>query len=165
MVEYVKNREYYLKKFREYRLEHIDKYAAYDAERWRGDPERRAQNKRATARRRQKTRRVKAAQGKIWEQKNPDKVRSKRHKRRAKKMFAEGSFSDRDIQDILSRQKNNCFWCKNPIQVGKHSADHYIPLNRGGTNWPSNIVVACHSCNSKKGDKLPYEFRKYLKEI
>lgn len=34
--------------------------------------------------------------------------------------------------------------------------DHYIPVCRGGTDDPSNLVVACNSCNSEKAGKLPF---------
>lgn len=33
--------------------------------------------------------------------------------------------------------------------------DHVIPLSKGGERFdPNNLVVACHSCNSKKGDTI-----------
>jgi len=32
--------------------------------------------------------------------------------------------------------------------------DHVIPLSKGGrTNW-ENIVVACHHCNERKGNRV-----------
>jgi 5-methylcytosine-specific restriction endonuclease McrA len=34
--------------------------------------------------------------------------------------------------------------------------DHVIPLSRGGSNWPTNLVCACGQCNSRKCDKLPW---------
>jgi len=37
--------------------------------------------------------------------------------------------------------------------------DHVIPVARGGSNWPANLVPACNSCNSKKHAKLVEEFR------
>ncbi|MDI6689688.1 MAG: HNH endonuclease [Actinomycetota bacterium] len=33
------------------------------------------------------------------------------------------------------------------------SFDHIIPRNRGGPDITSNLVLACKSCNSSKGDK------------
>lgn len=38
-------------------------------------------------------------------------------------------------------------------RTDKLTIDHVIPLSRGGPNTINNIVPACQSCNSKKGDK------------
>jgi 5-methylcytosine-specific restriction endonuclease McrA len=35
--------------------------------------------------------------------------------------------------------------------------DHLVPLSRGGTNDWTNVVTACSSCNTRKGNRLPEE--------
>ncbi|HXE57732.1 MAG TPA: HNH endonuclease [Gemmatimonadales bacterium] len=35
--------------------------------------------------------------------------------------------------------------------------DHLVPLSRGGTNEWTNVVTACSSCNTRKGNHLPEE--------
>ncbi|MBZ5623051.1 MAG: HNH endonuclease [Acidobacteriia bacterium] len=45
------------------------------------------------------------------------------------------------------------------IWTGRGTIDHYIPLSKGGTNFPDNIVLACWPCNNRKRAKLPSEFR------
>jgi len=35
--------------------------------------------------------------------------------------------------------------------------DHLIPVSRGGTNEWENVVTACSSCNTRKGNHLPEE--------
>ena len=35
--------------------------------------------------------------------------------------------------------------------------DHLLPLSRGGTNDWTNVVTACSSCNTRKGNALPEE--------
>jgi 5-methylcytosine-specific restriction endonuclease McrA len=35
--------------------------------------------------------------------------------------------------------------------------DHIVPLSRGGTNEWTNVVTACSSCNTRKGNRLPEE--------
>lgn len=44
----------------------------------------------------------------------------------------------------------NKFYCESfdlePLQF-----DHRVPVARGGTGWPANLVPSCVSCNSKKG--------------
>ena len=36
--------------------------------------------------------------------------------------------------------------------------EHIIPKIRGGTDRVSNLTIACHKCNQKKGDKTAAEF-------
>jgi len=38
------------------------------------------------------------------------------------------------------------------------STDHLIPKNRGGDNSADNLVLACSSCNSSRGDKGIFEW-------
>lgn len=35
--------------------------------------------------------------------------------------------------------------------------DHLIPVLRGGTNEPDNLITSCQSCNSRKGAQWPEE--------
>jgi len=35
--------------------------------------------------------------------------------------------------------------------------DHLVPLSRGGTNAWANVLTACSSCNTRKGNLLPEE--------
>lgn len=39
---------------------------------------------------------------------------------------------------------------------GKMSLDHYIPQSKGGTYELWNLQILCQSCNSIKGDSVPY---------
>ena len=33
--------------------------------------------------------------------------------------------------------------------------DHVMPISKGGAKYdPKNLVVACHTCNNRKGDKI-----------
>lgn len=51
-----------------------------------------------------------------------------------------------------------CRYCSKPLTKGSLSCDHRIPIFRGGTEWASNLVPCCRSCNSTKGDKTEREF-------
>jgi hypothetical protein len=52
-----------------------------------------------------------------------------------------------------------CLYCSgNDDLVG----DHLVPRSRGGLNLPENIVRACRSCNARKRDRLPSEWRSDL---
>ena len=35
--------------------------------------------------------------------------------------------------------------------------DHLVPISRGGTNEWTNVVTACSTCNTRKGNRLPEE--------
>jgi 5-methylcytosine-specific restriction endonuclease McrA len=85
--------------------------------------------------------------------------------RRARKKKAKGRYSVGDILALLEASNGICFYCPADISGGKHTIDHFIPLSRGGSNWPSNIRMACVNCNSMKGDMLPKEFLAYRKKL
>lgn len=67
---------------------------------------------------------------------------------------------------VIERDGNKCVYCDRPS--GKYippetasdaviSVDHVIPACRGGSNTPKNLVAACMSCNTFKGDRTPDE--------
>lgn len=47
-----------------------------------------------------------------------------------------------------------CSYCGGPAQT----RDHVVPRSRGGSDEPSNIVLACYSCNASKGARTPEEW-------
>jgi len=52
---------------------------------------------------------------------------------------------------IYKRDNNTCQYCG----ATKHlTIDHVIPKSKGGGEGWENLVVACSTCNTKKGDKL-----------
>ena len=53
-----------------------------------------------------------------------------------------------------------CYLCEQPLQFGKDSLEHKIPLSRGGDNSYCNLGISCQSCNSKKHTKTVDEFKK-----
>lgn len=80
---------------------------------------------------------------------NPDKIIANVNRRRAKKLAAEGFYTDEDLIPILDRQAGVCVGCPKDIST-KYTVDHYIPLSRGGSNWPANLQLVCRSCNAQK---------------
>ncbi len=98
-----------------------------------------------------------------YRQLNPDKVkptteqqRVKSAMKRARKKSFVGRYSKQDVADKLVSQAGKCFYCS--TELTDYHVDHYIPLSRGGTNWPDNIVLACPECNLAKGNMMPQEF-------
>ena len=91
-----------------------------------------------------------------WFKSNRDKARAYEAKQRAARGGAEGSYTAKDVQLILEAQLGLCFYCEVPLSAWHE--DHFVPLSKGGTNYRSNIVLACVQCNLRKGDRAPIVF-------
>jgi 5-methylcytosine-specific restriction endonuclease McrA len=88
---------------------------------------------------------------------NREAVRARDSKRRALKRNADGTYTGVDIEEQLNRQKGKCYYCS--CKLGKsYHVDHIVPLSRGGSNRPENLVCACAACNLSKHNKLPHEW-------
>lgn len=154
---------------RAYYDSHADERRTYSLEWFRRDPERARSLKRSRYANNAEREREKAKEKRRV---NPERFReavrkydkSHRDKRRAnanKRRFAKktrGSFTAADIQLQLRSQLNKCWHCGAEIVGNKYHADHLIPLARGGSNAPENIVISCPTCNLSKGAKLPQEW-------
>lgn len=92
-----------------------------------------------------------------WRRNNPGMARAQHQRRRALKKNAVGSFSATDIQIQMRSQANRCWWCGVGLDKGWH-IDHLIPLAKGGSNNPENIVISCPHCNVSRQDRLPQEW-------
>lgn len=65
--------------------------------------------------------------------------------------------------NVFLRDEWYCQYCSQKHATNELTFDHVIPKSRGGkTSW-SNIVTACRSCNTKKGDKMPSRCGMYPK--
>jgi 5-methylcytosine-specific restriction endonuclease McrA len=54
---------------------------------------------------------------------------------------------------IKDHYGHKCVYCNRKSQ--RLTQDHITPLSKGGTHTFANIVPACRSCNSKKGNRAP----------
>jgi 5-methylcytosine-specific restriction endonuclease McrA len=52
---------------------------------------------------------------------------------------------------IYKRDNNSCQYCGATRHL---TIDHVVPKSKGGEDSWENLVVACSSCNTKKGDTL-----------
>lgn len=51
-----------------------------------------------------------------------------------------------------------CQYCFEEVEANDIQFDHVLPISRGGINHPQNLVVACSSCNQRKGAMTAREF-------
>ena len=62
---------------------------------------------------------------------------------------------------LFARDGYRCQYCHRSQTELRHreclTRDHLIPLSRGGDNEWANVVTACSSCNTRKGNHLPQE--------
>lgn len=97
-----------------------------------------------------------------WSAAHPEQRKAISHKRRALKRGNGGTYTAQDIRNKLIAQKHTCYYCHNTLKKrGKkylYHVEHVVPISKGGSNWPDNIVIACPTCNQKKGDKLLHEW-------
>lgn len=56
------------------------------------------------------------------------------------------------------RQGWHCYYCTAPMTVETCTADHLIPVCKGGTDRKDNIVAACVKCNSRKREMTAEEY-------
>ena len=84
-------------------------------------------------------------------------MRAAKRRRRAKSIGAEGTHTEADIDLQYRSQNGKCWHCGQALN-GVFEVDHLIPLDRGGSNWPNNLVCSCQKCNRSKSNKLTQEW-------
>ena len=86
------------------------------------------------------------------------------HQRRKAWIIANGgSHTKAEINALLEAQNHQCAYCKRQVKL---TEDHVIPVSRGGSDYISNICMACWRCNHQKRARTPAQWIKrwYLLE-
>jgi len=135
------NQEYNRERVKQWRLSHIEQCREHDKQRYWNN---------RTAERERNRRYLKTEAGKRS-------ARSHGSRRRALALQNGGHHTGKDILRLGECQKWQCWWCGRYCKDDYHE-DHLIPLNRGGHNDITNIVISCPSCNQSKCDHLPEEW-------
>lgn len=60
-------------------------------------------------------------------------------------------------RELFLRDGHLCMYCGNQFPETMLTRDHVAPISRGGKDRWSNVVSACRSCNTRKGNRLPEE--------
>jgi len=72
--------------------------------------------------------------------------------RRRTKGFSK-SFVDKNIN-------SKCIYCECKLNHENASADHIVPISKGGNNNQLNLIVVCKKCNNERGN---LDFLTYLR--
>jgi 5-methylcytosine-specific restriction endonuclease McrA len=60
-------------------------------------------------------------------------------------------------KNILMRDRYTCQYCQRTLPSGEMTLDHVVPRSRHGETTWENLVACCHTCNNKKGNRMPEE--------
>lgn len=78
---------------------------------------------------------------------------------KARKKQAVGTYTFGEWETLKKQYGLTCPCCRQTEPKIKLTADHIIPLSRGGSNFIENIQPLCGLCNSKKSTKIKrYEY-------
>lgn len=93
----------------------------------------------------------------IWRKDNPEKMQTYHSLREAKIKNAPGTgITPAEWRTIKNETDNRCVYCGKKFDVLE--IDHVEPLTKGGRHDVDNIVPACKSCNSSKGNRTLLRF-------
>lgn len=85
-----------------------------------------------------------------WAKAHPENVVASSARRRARKHHAPiNDFTAQQWKILQETQQHRCAYCGKRCK-DKLTQDHITPLSKGGNHTLSNIIGACHNCNSKK---------------
>lgn len=73
--------------------------------------------------------------------------------KRAKKIAREGLPTGLRFT-ILQRDKFECAYCGSRPGNDRLHVDHILPISKGGSDDPLNLISACDRCNVGKSDKI-----------
>jgi len=170
------HREEDVERSRRYRAEHRDELNAYDRQR-------RVEHGDLYRARRQRYNAVHSEQNvermRRWRLANPEKRKPHDHRARARRAGAGGSYTSSDLTAIRAAQTDKrgrliCWACGKPI-IGNEPPphmpnaphmpphlDHWIPLDKQGTNSAGNLHYMHAVCNLKKGAKHPTDIGRLI---
>ncbi|HEX6293060.1 MAG TPA: RNA-guided endonuclease IscB [Herpetosiphonaceae bacterium] len=71
--------------------------------------------------------------------------------------YQQGTLAGYEVREyLLDKWQRRCAYCgvvNVPLEV-----EHLIPKSRGGSDRVSNLTLACHGCNQRKGNQTAAEF-------
>ncbi len=58
---------------------------------------------------------------------------------------------------LFARDRHVCAYCGAHCAESDLTVEHIVPVSRGGRHEWTNVVTACRSCNTRKGNRRPEE--------
>lgn len=105
-----------------------------------------------------------AAAAKQHHQLHPEQTAARRYKYKSHLRNAPGRYDETDVRIIRTEQDDSCKYCGVALRGGGE-VDHKTPLSREGSNWPSNLALACMPCNRDKHNKTEQEFMDWRRRL
>lgn len=63
-------------------------------------------------------------------------------------------------KEFIDNNKDaSCIYCDTKLNYENATADHIIPISKGGNNTQINLVVCCKDCNGERGNM---DFNQYM---
>lgn len=63
-------------------------------------------------------------------------------------------------KEFLEENKDcKCVYCETKLTKENATADHIVPISKGGNNTQINLIVCCKDCNSERGN---LSFKTYM---
>ncbi len=72
------------------------------------------------------------------------------------------ALSKREAISIWVREEGACFWCDRDLDPSEVEFDHWMPVDLGGSDDLSNIVLSCFTCNREKGALHPRRYERRM---
>jgi 5-methylcytosine-specific restriction endonuclease McrA len=89
-----------------------------------------------------------------WRKANPRRWAALQATRRARKTLAGGNYTTEEWESLCIKYDHACLWCGKKEPEIELTADHVIPVIKGGSSDIGNIQPLCRSCNARKGTKI-----------
>lgn len=85
---------------------------------------------------------------------------------KTQKFYNRERFTDDEKHKIAKKSNDCCCHCGRKVFFGYGATvDHFIPLDKGGSNSMYNLIMLCHDCNQEKDNKVvPIDYIPYLKD-
>jgi 5-methylcytosine-specific restriction endonuclease McrA len=76
-------------------------------------------------------------------------------KRSKRGKFVQRNTPPLNNHELFRRDGSMCMYCGDRHDVLQLTRDHVVPISKGGRDIWSNVVTACRSCNTRKGNRSP----------